>query len=242
MYETYKLISVFDVDNVRMIRDRALETPLDHRRAMLLVYQGEVLWLRVSVNEEQRCNDKEASKERNVRSHQMRQDPCHEPEDWDDVLHRKRDDEAQHHRASHDRQTNNIYGNMPLAGPSRLTTTMPNRPNPPLQPYHQLQKCPGTSPTRRPSCLPSRTKLHAEVFAETVAYRQKGKIKRATHYNREQDNLQRSGRVFIGNVEVVLGVTVVILYGVNKTGTALLSLTKKKIGRHIPAGKVYIQT
>ncbi|KAK0481135.1 hypothetical protein EDD18DRAFT_1468249 [Armillaria luteobubalina] len=84
-------------------------------------------WLRDARLKGQRSKDKEASRERNVRWHQMRQDPHHDPEDWADFQRRKRDDKAQHHRAGRDEPINSIYGNMPSVGPSGSTTTTPSR-------------------------------------------------------------------------------------------------------------------
>ncbi len=36
-------VDIFGFDNVRMLRERALETSPDHRGAMMLAYEGEVL-------------------------------------------------------------------------------------------------------------------------------------------------------------------------------------------------------
>ncbi|KAK0475989.1 hypothetical protein EDD18DRAFT_1115656 [Armillaria luteobubalina] len=66
-------------------------------------------WLQMTVSKQQRRHDKEASKERDLRWHQMRQDRRHEPEDWVDFQRRKRDNEAQHHRDERDELTNTIY-------------------------------------------------------------------------------------------------------------------------------------
>ncbi|KAK0221166.1 hypothetical protein EDD85DRAFT_1028387 [Armillaria nabsnona] len=214
---TYTLIDVFGFENVRMLRERALENSLDQRGAMMLAYEGEVLnnhvavadrvtawrntvtvarshappvhlfdseqrllailndrpyippdipddaptldahdydrWFLLTLLGKPRYGDRKASKERNIRWHRIRQDPHHEPEDWADFLHRKRDNEAQHHHASHDEPTNDIYDNMPSANPSGLMTTMPSQSYPPLQPHHQLQRYQAASPTSQPPTL-----------------------------------------------------------------------------------------
>ncbi|KAK0481158.1 hypothetical protein EDD18DRAFT_1359920 [Armillaria luteobubalina] len=91
-------------------------------------------WLQMAVSKQQRRHDKEASKERDLRWHQMRQDPHREPEDWVDLQRRNRDNKAQHHRARSDEHTNNVYNHTSPVGPSGLTATMPGLPYPPLQP------------------------------------------------------------------------------------------------------------
>ncbi len=110
-------------------------------------------WFLLTLLGKPRYDDKKASKERNIRWHRMRQDPHHEPEDWADFLHRKRDNEARHHRASRDEPTNDIYDNMPSASPLGLTMTMPSQSYPPLQPHHKLQRYQAASPTSQPPTL-----------------------------------------------------------------------------------------
>ncbi|KAK0468877.1 hypothetical protein IW261DRAFT_1013936 [Armillaria novae-zelandiae] len=103
--------------------------------------------LQVISQEEDRRHDKEASKEHNVHWHQMRQNLQHKPKNWADFLCRKGDEEAQHHRTSHDRLTNTIYTNTAPVGPSGLTTIMPNQSYPPPQPVHWHQAYEAVSPT-----------------------------------------------------------------------------------------------
>ncbi|SJL13959.1 uncharacterized protein ARMOST_17411 [Armillaria ostoyae] len=107
-------------------------------------------WFLLTLLGKPRYDDKKASKERNIRWHRMRQDPHHEPEDWADFIRRKRDDEAQHHRASRDEPNNVIYDHMSPVGPSGLTTTMPSQSNPPPQSHHRHQAYEATSPTLQP--------------------------------------------------------------------------------------------
>ncbi len=237
-------IDIFGFDDVRMLRERALETSLDHRGAMMLAYEGEVLvseskcimnwrahweqnnhvavtervtawrstvtvagnhappvhpfdseqcllailtdrpyipldvpgdtptldpreydrWFLLTLLGKPRYDDKNASKERNVRWHQMRQDSYHEPEDWADFLRSKRDNEIQYHRAGRDKPTDNTYVNMSPVGLSGLTTTMPSLSYPPPPPYHQLQRYQAAFPMQPPSFLALRTVYQTSWF------------------------------------------------------------------------------
>ncbi|KAK0467476.1 hypothetical protein IW261DRAFT_1574099 [Armillaria novae-zelandiae] len=73
-------------------------------------------------------------------------DPYTEPNDCEDFMHAKRDHETRNHRASRDEPTNSIYNNIPLAGPSGLTTTTPSQPYSQPQSHRQLQAYPPASP------------------------------------------------------------------------------------------------
>ncbi|KAK0209554.1 hypothetical protein IW262DRAFT_1468812 [Armillaria fumosa] len=150
-HQTYKLIHDIGFDNVRMRWERTLETPLDHRGVMMQVCDAPILdpdeykWLHDTLKA-QRSKDKEALRERNIRWHQMREHPHHEPENCTDFQRRKRDDKAQHHRARRDGPTNDTYGNTPSAGPSGLTTRMLSRPNPLPESHHWHQAYEAASP------------------------------------------------------------------------------------------------
>ncbi|KAK0221168.1 hypothetical protein EDD85DRAFT_796564 [Armillaria nabsnona] len=80
----------------------------------------------------------------------MCQDPRHEPEDWADFLHKKRDNEARHHRAGHDELTSAIYSNPAPVSPSGLTTTMPSQSYPQPLPHHWHQAYEAASPISQP--------------------------------------------------------------------------------------------
>ncbi len=83
-----------------------------------------------------RYDDRKATAERNILWHNMRQNPYHEREEWEDFMQSRRNSEIRHHRASHDELTNTIYNDTASARPSGLTTTVPNPPYLPLQPHH----------------------------------------------------------------------------------------------------------
>ncbi|PBK90497.1 hypothetical protein ARMGADRAFT_1032504 [Armillaria gallica] len=110
-------------------------------------------WFLLTILGKPHYDDKKVSKERNIHWHRMCQDPHHELEDWAEFLHRKKDDKAQHHRASHDEPANSIYVNMSPAGPSGLTTTMPSLSYPPPPPHHWHQAYEGASLTSQPPTL-----------------------------------------------------------------------------------------
>ncbi|KAK0209532.1 hypothetical protein IW262DRAFT_1302243 [Armillaria fumosa] len=95
-------------------------------------------WLQMTFSKEQRCHDKEASKERNTRVTNQK---------IADFLSRKRDDQAQHHRARHNEPPPNVYNHMLLVGPSGLMMTMPGQPYPPPQFHHWYQAYEAASPT-----------------------------------------------------------------------------------------------
>ncbi|KAK0209540.1 hypothetical protein IW262DRAFT_1302251 [Armillaria fumosa] len=170
---------------VRMMWESTLETLLDRRGVMMLVWGGEVLhipadapddaltldpgeycsWLCDTHRKGQCSKDKEALKECNVCWHQMCQHPCHKPEDCGDFQHRKRVDEAQHYHAGHDEPTNDIYDNIPSAGPSGWVTMLPSWPNPPPQLHDQLQRYQLAFPMRPPLFIASSTGYQMNWFA-----------------------------------------------------------------------------
>ncbi len=81
-------------------------------------------------------DDRKATEKRNILWHDMRHDPHHESEDWEDFKQSKRNSESQHYRTSHDELAKTIFNNTASAGPSGLTTTVPNHSFPSLQPRH----------------------------------------------------------------------------------------------------------
>ncbi|KAK0209514.1 hypothetical protein IW262DRAFT_1302230 [Armillaria fumosa] len=105
-------------------------------------------WLQATFRKEQHHHDKKASKERNVGTKCAKTRVTNQK--VADFLHRKRDDQAQHHRARCDEPTNTIYINMAPVGPSGLTMTVPRQSYPPLRPVHWHQAYEAASPTSQP--------------------------------------------------------------------------------------------
>ncbi|KAK0435117.1 uncharacterized protein EV420DRAFT_1653414 [Desarmillaria tabescens] len=197
---TYILIGVFGFENVKALRERALETPLNERDAMLLACEGEVLrsnipivpshelpihpfdthrhllsilngmdyvpgevpddaptlrtgeyirWFLLTLLGKFRYDDRKAWEEQEVvwRSVQLQHDPHTEPDDWEDFMRSRRDEETRNRPASRDEITNNVYNNMSPVSPSGLAATMPNLP-PQLHHWHEAFQA--ASPTLQP--------------------------------------------------------------------------------------------
>ncbi|KAK0467474.1 hypothetical protein IW261DRAFT_1426571 [Armillaria novae-zelandiae] len=88
-------------------------------------------WFLLTLLGKFRYDDRKASEGRSILWRLVPHDPYTEPDDCEDFMHAKRDHETRNHRASRDEPTNDTYNNIPSAGPSGLTRTMPGQSYPP---------------------------------------------------------------------------------------------------------------
>ncbi|KAK0209498.1 hypothetical protein IW262DRAFT_1498330 [Armillaria fumosa] len=129
------------------------EAPEDAPAIKALIHEYD-RWFLLTLLRKFRYDDAKASEAQNIFWRLVHHDPYTEPYDCEDFMRGKRDHETQNHRASRDEPTNNIYNNIPSAGPSGLTRTTPSQSYPPPQPHYWYQAYETTSRVSQPSTRP----------------------------------------------------------------------------------------